>query len=204
MQRGLSSAVRNTGGMKKVKIQRPSFIEEFVQPEEGEADGAIRFAELLVKHYPDLGEALPLLGASSESGKEAPVIRIGWSAAQTLQLMQSWLRLVRKTLRHQGILCNFDIIHARSDLEAKWELISTEWLVQNGDLTVKGVVSSSSAGQQFALIELQQAFFSMKRNTSLGGMKDSMDLASFVQQFRDLRIPFVQVEEVYESARTVG
>lgn len=195
MQQGLGWAVRNTGSEKKFKMHRASFLDEFVEPVEGEEDGARRFGELLIKHYPVLNDVLAI-----DLGKNNHLIRIGWTSDSTLPLLRSWLRLVKKTLHQDGIQCDFEIIDVRPDLEAKCEIIASEWLVQYGNLSCIGLLSNNST-EQFALIELQQAFFSMKQNTSLGGVKESMDLASFVQQFRDLRIPFNEVEAVFESAK---
>eukprot|EP00930_Biecheleria_cincta_P039447 TRINITY_DN27125_c0_g2_i1.p1 TRINITY_DN27125_c0_g2~~TRINITY_DN27125_c0_g2_i1.p1 ORF type:complete len:1165 (+),score=238.51 TRINITY_DN27125_c0_g2_i1:83-3496(+) len=165
-------------------------------------DGSQKFAEELLKHY-NLLDTSPSFGTSAIGGKDARPntshgsrrkkvkILIGPTGANRAAAMKSaevgavlekFVERVEATLR--GHLPAADVllfIPSDSD-EATFELAATEWLVQRGDLNVKGITSGVN-GVPFAGMELSQA---LSRAASKAGSTGSCSLSHFMREFEDL------------------
>jgi hypothetical protein len=111
------------------------------------------------------------------------------------------------TLEQRGFAADIILFVPRGEDEATFELLSTSWLVQNGDLDVMKVQPGAN-GEPFAGLELNQAFMHARRQGagSQGSSCALMALDDFVREFKDLVDSEVTTEflnyKFFEAAAT--
>jgi len=89
-----------------------------------------------------------------------------------------------------------------ASVEAEYELIATEYLVQHGDLDVSGYIPPGPKGQKFANFEILDSL-SQNKETQANGL-DVITVQAFINEFRDLETPYEGLNKVFNDAREAG
>jgi len=118
--------------------------------------------------------------------------------------VNKFLKEVEKELAPLGFRAKIQLYVPRSNNEAEYELVATEFLVQKGDLDLSGDgIPVGPSRQRFASLEILNALMAIQADSG-AECNDGVMFSGFIQEFRDLDMSYEDMRTAFDSAREYG